>query len=185
MASLTDSLVFVSTAESWDVVVPEDAAELLAELRRHGVRPGTRLWVVEPSDDVQGDPDEWHRTVSALLTAVAVISSASGEVAEALRAAIGPQLGEITKARHAVVHGRELDDAERNALATVARALEDALRHAGRIAAQPATPEAERPRRRLSFTGLIEGPPDLATRADEYLEQGFGHDRSSSTPTSW
>jgi hypothetical protein len=176
VSPLADSLVIVNTAESWDLVVPEDAAELLAQFRRHGVRPGTRLWVVEPSGDVPGDPDEWHRTVSALLTAVAVISSATGEVAEALRAAIGPQLGEITRARHAVVHGRELDDAERNALATVARALEDALRHAGRIAAQPVTAEAERPRRRLRFTGLIEGPPDLATRTDEYLAQGFGRD---------
>ena len=166
----------MSAAESWDLVVPEDAAELLAQFRRHGVRPGTRLWVVEPSDDVPGDPDEWHRTVSALLTAVAVISSATGEVAEALRAAIGPQLAEITRARHAVVHGRELDDADRDALATVARALEDALRHAGRLAAEPAKAEAERPRRRLRFTGLIEGPPDLATRTDEHLAQGFGRD---------
>ena len=164
------------TTESWDLVVPEDAAALLAHFRRHGVRPGTRLWVVEPAGDVPGDPDEWHRTVSALLTAVAVISSATGEVAEALRAAIGPQLGEITRARHAIVHGRELGDAERNALATVARALEDALRHAGRITAQPATAGAERPRRRLRFTGLIEGPPDLASRTDAYLSRGFGLD---------
>jgi hypothetical protein len=35
----------MSTAEGWDLTVPEDAAELLAELRRHGVQPGERLHV--------------------------------------------------------------------------------------------------------------------------------------------
>ncbi len=35
----------MSTADGWDLTVPEDAAELLAELRRHGVRPGQRLHV--------------------------------------------------------------------------------------------------------------------------------------------
>lgn len=30
-------------ADEWEVVVPEDDAELLAELRRHGVQPGQRL----------------------------------------------------------------------------------------------------------------------------------------------
>lgn len=30
-------------ANEWDLVVPDDAAELLAELRSHGVRPGQRL----------------------------------------------------------------------------------------------------------------------------------------------
>lgn len=30
-------------ADEWDLVVPEIATELLAELRRHGVRPGQRL----------------------------------------------------------------------------------------------------------------------------------------------
>jgi hypothetical protein len=36
----------MSSADGWDLTVPEDAAELLAELRRHGVRPGQRLHVV-------------------------------------------------------------------------------------------------------------------------------------------
>lgn len=31
------------SADSWDVVVPADGEELLAELRRHGVRPGQRV----------------------------------------------------------------------------------------------------------------------------------------------
>lgn len=33
----------MSTADEWDFTVPDDDAELLAELRRHGVRPGRRL----------------------------------------------------------------------------------------------------------------------------------------------
>jgi hypothetical protein len=32
-------------AEEWEVVVPDDGSELLAELRRHGVCPGQRLRV--------------------------------------------------------------------------------------------------------------------------------------------
>ena len=41
-----DTLAVKSTADGWDLTVPEDDAELLAELRRHGVRPGQRLHVV-------------------------------------------------------------------------------------------------------------------------------------------
>jgi len=41
----------MSSADGGDLTVPEDAAELLAELRRHGVRPGQRLRVVRASDD--------------------------------------------------------------------------------------------------------------------------------------
>ena len=45
------------SAESWDVVVPSDGDELMAELRRHGVRPGQRvhLSVVAASDDDSGE----------------------------------------------------------------------------------------------------------------------------------
>jgi hypothetical protein len=35
----------MSTADEWDFTVPDDDGELLAELRRHGVRPGLRLHV--------------------------------------------------------------------------------------------------------------------------------------------
>ena len=41
----------MSSAEGWDLTVPEDAAELLAELRRHGVRPGQRLHVVQAAEE--------------------------------------------------------------------------------------------------------------------------------------
>ena len=41
----------MSTADGWDLTVPEDDAELLAELRRHGVRPGQRLHVVQAVEE--------------------------------------------------------------------------------------------------------------------------------------
>jgi hypothetical protein len=37
-------------ADEWDVVVPADGEQLMAELRRHGVRPGQRLHVVATPD---------------------------------------------------------------------------------------------------------------------------------------
>jgi len=33
----------MSTADEWDLTVPSDDAELVAELRRHGVEPGQRV----------------------------------------------------------------------------------------------------------------------------------------------
>lgn len=45
-----------SGAGEWDLVVPDDGAELLAELRRHGVRPGQRLHLRAVADD-QRVPD--------------------------------------------------------------------------------------------------------------------------------
>ena len=59
-----------SSAYEWDMVVPEDGEALLAELRRHGVRPGRRVHLrvvpdapTSPWDDFigsggdGGDPD--------------------------------------------------------------------------------------------------------------------------------
>lgn len=40
----------MSTVDGWDLTVPEDAAELAAELRRHGVLPGQRLHIVQAPD---------------------------------------------------------------------------------------------------------------------------------------
>lgn len=55
----------MSTADGWDLTVPEDPAELLAELRRHGVTPGKRFHVVEAPDQPRaaerGDDDERQR----------------------------------------------------------------------------------------------------------------------------
>lgn len=42
----------MSTADGWDLTVPEDAAELAAELRRHGVLPGQRLHMRVLLDEV-------------------------------------------------------------------------------------------------------------------------------------
>ena len=48
----------MSVAEGWDFTVPEDEAELMAELRRHGVRPGQRLHVVPVTRPHAGDQPE-------------------------------------------------------------------------------------------------------------------------------
>ncbi|WP_091548276.1 hypothetical protein [Modestobacter sp. DSM 44400] len=45
----------MSTADGWDLTVPEDDAELLAELRRHGVRPGQHLHIVQSPEQ---SPDQ-------------------------------------------------------------------------------------------------------------------------------
>lgn len=46
----------MSTADGWDLTVPEDEAELLAELRRHGVRPGQRLHVLPAAEQPDRPP---------------------------------------------------------------------------------------------------------------------------------
>jgi hypothetical protein len=44
--------------EEWDVVVPADGDELLAELRRHGVRPGHRLHLAVLADSPPAAADD-------------------------------------------------------------------------------------------------------------------------------
>ena len=57
----------MSSTDGWDLTVPEDAAELLAELRRHGVRPGQRLHVVRaPDESAQQSSDPIERPASKL-----------------------------------------------------------------------------------------------------------------------
>jgi hypothetical protein len=41
-----EQTLIMSTADGWELTVPDDANKLLAELRRHGVMPGQRLRVV-------------------------------------------------------------------------------------------------------------------------------------------
>ncbi len=47
------------TTDEWDLTVPADEAELLAELRRHGVRPGqrVRMRVVDERRGATGDQE--------------------------------------------------------------------------------------------------------------------------------
>lgn len=57
-----------SGAGEWDLVVPDSDAELLAELRRHGVRPGQRLHLravpdAEPSDT--GSDEYWDAFIGS------------------------------------------------------------------------------------------------------------------------
>lgn len=47
----------MKSGQEWDLTVPADEEELLAELRRHGVRPGQRLHVVV-SDEVNVEARE-------------------------------------------------------------------------------------------------------------------------------
>lgn len=54
----------MSTAEGWHFTVPDDDAELLAELRRHGVVPGKRFTLVERSK-----PDAHLHDAGSLSTA--------------------------------------------------------------------------------------------------------------------
>jgi hypothetical protein len=48
------------TTREWDLTVPDDDGELLAELRRRGVCPGIRLHVVLSEQDhgIDGSPVE-------------------------------------------------------------------------------------------------------------------------------
>lgn len=54
--------------EGWDLVVPPEGEEaLLAELHRHGVRPGQRwhLTLVSSSETVEAPPEQpWRRSVT-------------------------------------------------------------------------------------------------------------------------
>ncbi len=42
--------MIMRAVDGWDLTVPEDAAELAEEFRRHGVRPGQRLHIVKTLD---------------------------------------------------------------------------------------------------------------------------------------
>ncbi len=46
----TGTVVIMSAVDGWDLTVPEDAADLAEEFRRHGVRPGQRLHIVRALD---------------------------------------------------------------------------------------------------------------------------------------
>jgi hypothetical protein len=59
-----------SGAGEWDLVVPDDAAELLAELRRHGVKPGQLLHLRAVPDPAEastsaGQDDPWDAFIGS------------------------------------------------------------------------------------------------------------------------
>ena len=152
------TLLIMSTAESWDFTVPEDEAELLAELRRHGVRPGAHLNVVETANG---------EASAGLRRALEAINAAiESGLAEKMRAVVGqlylPRIDAPSNPQPV------LDEAQRAALALLVSALNDA-KHA-------ALPDAAEPgRRKLPFIGTGKGgPSDLAANTDAYLAQGFG-----------
>ena len=45
-------------AYEWDLTVPGDDAELVAEFRRHGVQPGQRIHVAVVHDSGEPEPSE-------------------------------------------------------------------------------------------------------------------------------
>jgi len=64
-AALLGTLSRVSSAEEWYFTVPDDDAELLAEFRRHGVRPGGRMHVsVVPDEQESANDDGRTRRLS-------------------------------------------------------------------------------------------------------------------------
>lgn len=57
-------------ADEWDLVVPSDGDELLAELDRHGVKPGQRLHlrpVPAPERVADHDPSSWPDDLASAL----------------------------------------------------------------------------------------------------------------------
>jgi len=44
------TVLIMSAVDGWDLTVPEGAADLAEEFRRHGVRPGQRLHIVATLD---------------------------------------------------------------------------------------------------------------------------------------
>lgn len=54
------TLRIMSSAQEWELTVPDNGEQLLAELRRHGVTPGQRLHVAvpAPASDAASDPEK-------------------------------------------------------------------------------------------------------------------------------
>lgn len=48
----------MTSGQEWDLTVPADEVELLAALRRHGVRPGQRVHVVVSDDEETPDSEQ-------------------------------------------------------------------------------------------------------------------------------
>lgn len=145
----------MSTAETWDLRVPEDAADLAAELRRHGVRPGEHVWVV--ATQRLTDDAELRRFRNAL----AHIGSPE-------------RVSELTEQLQRLTRQEVKDTPQREELLAFI-AVMTLLGREHIPAASDREPQPPRRRRRLSFIGAGEGgPSDVSERTDEYLSRGFG-----------
>ena len=63
----------MSIADGWDFPVPGDEAELLAELRRHGIRPGERFRLIHtpaPTGASQPAPEQPRRAELSFIGSV-------------------------------------------------------------------------------------------------------------------
>ncbi len=68
----------------WDLVVPADGEQLLAELRRHGVRPGQRLQMsVAPSDVEETDPERLPDYIGSFQRGQPDLAERSAEILQA------------------------------------------------------------------------------------------------------
>lgn len=71
----------MSSADGWDLTVPEDAAELFAELRRHGVLPGQRLHVVRSGEEPeQSRGEDTVRPARAKLTFIGSVDGGPADL---------------------------------------------------------------------------------------------------------
>ena len=53
--STMEAMSSSDASSEWDLTVPGDDAELVAEFRRHGVRPGQRVHVALVADEAEAD----------------------------------------------------------------------------------------------------------------------------------
>jgi hypothetical protein len=74
-----------SDASEWDLTVPGDDAELSAEFRRHGIRPGQRVHVAVVAEQAEPDQrrDEALPSFFASFEGPSDLAARSGEILRA------------------------------------------------------------------------------------------------------
>ena len=70
-------------ASEWDLTVPGDDAELVAEFRRHGVRPGQRVHVAIVADEAEADQGDALPSFFASFEGPSDLAERSGEILRA------------------------------------------------------------------------------------------------------
>jgi hypothetical protein len=78
-------LMSTSDASEWDLTVPGDDAELSAEFRRHGVRPGQRVHVAIVAEEAKPEeaPGEALPSFFASFDGPSDLAARSGEILRA------------------------------------------------------------------------------------------------------